>query len=45
MYQEQQEWTTEFVSGTAWATYYDDQGYPYYYNHDTGESTYEYPSV
>jgi hypothetical protein len=28
---------------SEWATYYDDSGYPYYFNAATGESTYDPP--
>lgn len=31
------------ADGAEWAEYYDDQGYVYYYNNVTGESTYDSP--
>ena len=33
------------ASGNDWETYYDDDGYPYFYNTITGESSYENPIV
>ena len=29
----------------GWETYFDDDNYPYYYNAETGESTYDYPGA
>jgi len=34
---------SEEGGATLWSEYYDDDGYPYYYNSETGESTYEKP--